>query len=201
MEHTIVIVASGPSLSYPQVELIRQKIVNDGIDCMAVNDNYVRVPECGYVFALDIKWWYKNYDQTLPSQQLWTIDTVKQNFESFKKLKTSRLNGVEFVREFGVYDDKVHHGGNSGYVAIQLARILGFNKIVLVGFDHQHTGGKRHWFGDHDTSYYRKNADDVDRWVDNMESLALEMNDVDVVNCTIDTAIQGFRRSTLEQEI
>jgi hypothetical protein len=199
--NTITIVASGPSLSFSQVELVRQAIASDRTECMAVNDNYVRVPECGHVFALDMKWWYRNYDNIPLTAQLWTLDTVEQNFKNFKKMKATRLNGIPFTREFGVYDDKVHHGGNSGYVAIQLARILGYDKIVLVGFDHQHADGKRHWFGDHDMSYYRKNADDVDIWQDKIENLALELDDVDVVNCTINTAIQGFRRSTLEQEI
>ena len=87
-------------------------------------------------------------------------------------------------------------GKNSGYQAIGLAYHYGATKIVLVGYDMKNPG--QHWHGDHPHNW--GNALGVDDWVSNFYDLAkdLEIMGVDVVNCTIDTAITAFRRDSLE---
>ena len=43
----------------------------------------------------------------------------------------------------------IHRGDNSGYQAVNLAYLLGAERIILLGFDMMMTGKQRHWFGDH----------------------------------------------------
>lgn len=95
----------------------------------------------------------------------------------------------------------IHTGQNSGYQAINLAFLFGARKIVLVGFDMQHTGGRHHWFGNHPLGM--RNACGVDDWKKNFPKLAadLQAQGVDVVNCSEETALTCFRRSSLEQEL
>jgi len=92
---------------------------------------------------------------------------------------------------------QIHSGLNSGYQAIGLAYALGADRIILIGYDMQHTGGARHWHGDHPDGL--KNAQGVEKWVKHFESLAvdLEGEGIEVVNCTIETALTCFQRADL----
>jgi len=191
------IIGGGPSLTDDQIEYIRLS----SSDTIAVNDAYKKVPDATFFFATDIKWWYYHRKEmsSLDNGSCWTIEGVGKHF--LKRYKSPKLNELSYTREYGLYNDKVHHGGNSGYIAIQFARLLGYKKIILVGFDHQHTFGKAHWFGDHDKTWFRKNAEDTERWLSNLDRLLTDINDVDIVNCSLQTAITSCRRSTLEYEL
>jgi hypothetical protein len=91
------------------------------------------------------------------------------------------------------------HGGNSGLLAIELARVLGATKIVLLGYDCK-VSGKSHWFGNHPEGF--RNADGIDDWIvafDQLDKAYKELG-IDLVNCSLDTALT-IRRSTLEKEL
>ncbi|MDG3040445.1 hypothetical protein [Roseicyclus marinus] len=100
-------------------------------------------------------------------------------------------------REPGV----IHHGANSGYQAIGLAYQLGADRIILVGLDMQHTGGRSHWHGDHPKGL--GNAWGIEGWRKNFDALAadLEAEGVEVINCSIDTALTCFPQADLRDVI
>lgn len=93
----------------------------------------------------------------------------------------------------------IHHGLNSGYQTINLAYHFGVSRIVLLGYDMQHTGGKRHWFGDHPKSL--TNADGIHNWVAGFSRLAkdLHQDGIDVINASPETALKCFKRQPLEE--
>lgn len=98
----------------------------------------------------------------------------------------------------GLGRDAVHLGGNSGYQSIGLAFLWGARRIVLLGFDMQHTGGASHWHGDHP---WKRNAKPpVRNWVPRFTQLAedLEREGVEVVNATRQTALKCFSVQPLE---
>lgn len=202
---TVICVGSGPSLTDEQVRIAEES--NHPI--IAVNDNFKKVVHPDIIFACDIMWWYKNYldivDTIDPEYtELWTITSIGSHFKKKKPLQYSiPINEVGYYQQAGLGLSKVHHGGNSGYIAVNLAYLMGASKIILIGYDHKHTYGKAHWFGDHDMTKLRKNAEDVDRWVRNFESLSHGLNreGIDLVNCSIETAIISCRRSTIESEV
>lgn len=197
---SIVIVASGPSVSQDQIDLILQH--RDILSCMVVNDNYRLIPTADHLFAADLKWWYHHYDKVPMDIECWSLEGHPEHLDRRIPGAKDRIKSVSFTRDFGLYYDKVHHGGNSGYIAVQLARLIGYSRILLVGFDHKHTNGKRHWFGDHDPKIFNKNADDVDLWVNAFDRLApLLLLDTEVINCSNETALECFPRSSLETEI
>lgn len=45
--------------------------------------------------------------------------------------------------------NKIHTGSNSGFAACNVAYHLGYERIILLGFDMSMEGQKRHFFGDH----------------------------------------------------
>lgn len=198
---TIICVASGPSITQKQIDLIKQS----GLYTICVNRTFELLPNCDAIFACDIRWWYEYYNLTQthsPKSELYTIAGIGSHFYK-KRQKGQQIIELPYESGVGLGKDKLIHGGNSGYLAVNLAYLLGAKKIILVGYDHQHTNGKRHWHSDYDKSKFPFNADHMDRMVHNFEILSKDLidNGIDIVNCSIDTALTVARHSTLEKEL
>lgn len=99
----------------------------------------------------------------------------------------------------GLGRDCVHFGGNSGYQAINLAYLWGATRIVLLGFDCKPVAGKDHWFGQHPKGLTQ--IQPYELWMNNFPLLARELADegVEVINCSPDTALKCFKRSSIEK--
>lgn len=91
----------------------------------------------------------------------------------------------------------MHHYSNSGAGAINLAAHLGVKKIILLGYDMQYTGGKRHWHGDHPKGL--ANAGKINAWPKEFAALAKTITHVDVVNCTRETALHCWPKRNLDE--
>ena len=89
--------------------------------------------------------------------------------------------------------------GNSGAAAISMAVLAGAKKIILLGYDCQHTDGQRHWHGNHPKGL--GNADVIAKWPKQFSNLAATLDGVDVVNCTRKTGLGAFRLGRLEEEL
>jgi uncharacterized Rossmann fold enzyme len=89
--------------------------------------------------------------------------------------------------------------GNSGAGAIALAAKFGAKRIILLGYDCQHTGGMKHWHGDHPAGL--GNAGRIERWPDKFKRLAATLEGVEVINCSRATALTVFPRGDLESAL
>ena len=206
-----VIIGSGPSLTENQVEFI--KFQYEHAWTIAVNDNYKLAPWADFVFASDIKWWRFHYNNVCDVVEEYTeLRTIENVVGSLFRKQAFRIPlKSDFVfRDVTMLDTNpmsLYHGGCSGILAMELVRTLGQvhrpKKIILVGFDMQHTGGKSHWFGDHPKGFI--NATMCERWCKEVESMIpyYKKWDIEVVNCSLETAIPEhvIRRSTLEKEL
>lgn len=187
-----ICIASGPSLTEAQVSLIP-----DSANVICVNDNYRMYPKCSHLFAADGKWWREYYDDV--------ISTVSSDCRLHTTYKTTpRWDRVEQWKthqsEAQIGSQGLFHGGSSGIMAIELARVLGASKIILLGYDCQITDNKTHWFGDHPKHF--SNAGAIRRWPNEFETLdnAYKRLGIDLVNCSLNTALK-IKRSTLEEEL
>lgn len=88
---------------------------------------------------------------------------------------------------------------NSGAGAIELAILKGASTVLLVGYDMQHTGGKKHWHGDHPR--HLANAGKVSQWPAEFERLKARHKGVNIINCSRDTALTCFQRMNLEDAL
>ena len=178
----VVCIASGPSLTVEQVEYVRGKA-----RVIAVNDNYKLAPWADAIYACDHRWWSCHIDQARHTQaQLWSMDESACRDYGLRYVHAVRQDG--FSTEAGV----ICHGTNSGYQAMNLAYQFGASRIILIGYDCQHTGGKRHWFGDHPKGW--GNANMVSRWLQSYNSVVCP---IPIINCTLDTAL-SFPMARLE---
>jgi hypothetical protein len=72
-------------------------------------------------------------------------------------------------------------------------------RIVLLGYDCQHTGGQAHWHGDHPPGL--GNAKGVSEWPSHFRAVAHLLRGIEVINASRATALSMFRRSTLEEAL
>ena len=84
--------------------------------------------------------------------------------------------------------------GNSGASCISMAAQGGAKKIILLGFDCQHTNGKSHWHGDHPA--HLANAGLIDRWMEKYAEMKSEISGI--INASRETALTVFPRQSLE---
>lgn len=186
-DETVVIFGSGNSLTDEQIELARQMQCN----YIAINDTYKRVPFADVLYACDYKWWNLHFDEITFTGELWTQD-----------LRAKREFGLSWVlgrNKNGLGSDCVHFGGNSGYQAINLAYLWGAKKIILLGFDCQPIDGKSHWFGQHPQGLNQ--TQNFAMWIGNFNLLAkdLESEQIEVINCSMQSALECFKKVKIEE--
>lgn len=100
---------------------------------------------------------------------------------------------------YGAQSIKVGDYKNSGAAAIVAAVHSGAQRIILLGYDCQRTGGKTHWHGDHPKGL--GNAGSLDKWPAQFAKLARDLRNFDIMNCTRETALTCFPRVPLERAL
>jgi hypothetical protein len=173
---TWFIFATGPSFLRQDAEKVRW------CKTVAVNNAVFFAPWADILYACDAKWW-NCYGKSL-------------GFFKGQRYSFQRVPGTErFYRQQGFPG----LAGNSGNQAIQLVASMGAKRIGLLGFDHQHTGGKKHCHADHPKRL--GNAGSVAAWSGLMEQTAkvLKRKGVEVINCSRETAITCLPRMTVDE--
>lgn len=175
-EHTIVCLASGPSLSLEDVEVIAQS----GLFTIAVNRTYEIAPFARIIYAGDDRWWSNYHDKTPDNMDKWTC--ARHSASKY---------GLNLHVAIGPY--------NSGLRALQLAVDGGAKRVILLGYDCQHTGGQAHW---HEPYVGLGNAVSVKKWPGQFSHYAKQVKSkVEIVNCTRETALTCFVRKSLTEAL
>jgi hypothetical protein len=196
---TVAILASGPSMTREQAELVRGKchviaVNNQGIDTEC-NGEMVPAfaPWADVLYAADQKWWHCYKDRAL----------------KFEGLKVTIRSGLPFKEVLSlhqssqrVFDPRPTHlasGGNSGYQAVHLAVHFGVTQIWLCGFDMVSTDKRRHWFGNHPPRL--NSRPNFSSWLMAFTKLApiLQQKGIRVFNCSPKSAIRSFPKADLRQ--
>lgn len=122
-----------------------------------------------------------------------------------EEVRASFRGGIYSVnhltRKYGVtHLPKPFHGfGNSGAGAIAMAAAGGAARVVMLGYDCQHTGGMRHWHGDHPPGTAGNAAPKtMAGWPAKFRELASALRGVEIINCSRETALDVFPRANLE---
>lgn len=181
---TIIVVASGPSLTLQQCAVVSAS----GLPVVAVNNAAHLLPCATWFYSGDLGWW-KHYGGALQAEQVARCVTsspiISQRYGP-------RLVPVDCS------------GGNSGVQALLFAAGLpGVSRLLMVGFDFQHTQGRAHFFGDHPPGMI--NAAGHKLWLLRLPAAIKEITatGVALLNCTAATAIPDslIPRMTLEDAL
>jgi hypothetical protein len=201
---TVIIAASGLSLT-AQVSTIRS-LSKPGLVLLTVNSTFRTFMDADMLYAGDHLWWK---GMMLPTAEKPTVREFKgekwtQDRTAYEKFNhVLKMNWIKARNTPGLGTaNDIHMNGNSGFAAINLAYLLGSRRIVLVGFDMKlGPKGEKHHHKDHPVPMVQGQT--FDQWIRYGAVLAkdLERHGCDVANCTTDTALTCFRRSTLEKEL
>lgn len=168
MKSRCFILGGGPSLYGFNFKRIRFENV------IAVNNSIFGCPEAKWFITKDYTWVLKNgidgNDKSCEEKRrLFSIGTKAEKMFSVG-LRGDRLKRVDrdtcidlkfnLKYDLSIFDrviytkkddgigltfDDFRNGGDSGYAGLQLAVVLGFDEIYLLGYDMMIAGGKTHW--------------------------------------------------------
>lgn len=190
---TVVCIASGPSLTAQDCELVRRwRFSGESRRVIVINTSFRLAPWADVLYACDRQWWreYGDEARAVVTGELWSQD---QKATCVNRIESVRLPGL------GRRPGLIHQGGNSGHQVVNLAYQAGCDRIVLLGYDMQETGGQRHWHPDHPDALNFPGR--FAEWVKSFEILARDLREegVEVINASRETALSCFRRMPLEQ--
>lgn len=185
-----VIVASGPSLTQADMNYCHDSPCH----VIVVNDAWRLAPWADVLYACDLRWieHYRGVPEFMG--QKWTTDPV-----AAQRYKWNWIVG-EWGNGLSLDPRKIHYGHNSGYQALNLA-VVRFNakKIILLGYDMKSVNGKQHFFGDHPEGVARPSP--YSQFIKNFRTTLPDLKHagVEVVNCTIDSALDCFKIGELRK--
>lgn len=188
------IVGGGPSLrGFDFNKLI-------GKDVIAVNMSVFDVPAPRYFITMDYSVVAKAGDSRiakLPSTNVFVANMAKLVDEG----ATLRDNNCRITYNLGIFDVVIksrsevgigyslgdfRHGDNSGYCALQLAVLLGYREIYLLGIDLTGNNGNMHYHDHYKGRWTTRIASSLDRYYNNFEGGLRELSNygVRVICCS-----------------
>lgn len=170
---TFVCIASGPSLTAQDCELVRAS----GLPTIVVNNSWQLAPWCDHLYAGDLAWWDANFSQVPEGPKRWTCTR-----------QASAKYGLNLHTKYGGY--------NSGLRGIELAFDLGAERVLLLGYDCNVDNGT-HWHGNH-TETKNPDAERCREWM--KQHARLPQRDR-VVNCSRSTSLEAYPLGLLEKEL
>ncbi len=192
---TVVCIASGPSLTKEDVEYVRGRA-----KVIAINTSGEIAPWADELYFCDRKWWNWHHEKDWLRQFDGRI--IKGSLDDRDRIDELDIRHLLFDGDHGMPDepDRVAHGRNSGYAAIQIAYKRGASKIILLGYDMGFEEGKRsHFFGAHPVPN-RQSTYEVMR--QRYPSLATALRGkVTVINCSRETRLDCFPKMKLEDAL
>lgn len=199
--HSVVILGGGPSLADGDgLRRIRAKYDCEGrpVAVVAVNNAYQVAPHADILYYADGRWWGWHKD--------------KPEYRAFQGLRVTIEGGdgegagdvdVHVMRldTRGVLSrdpERLAHGGNGGYQAINLAALAGARRIVLLGYDMKHKAGRSNWHKGHPIKSPERW---VKGWIPRFRELAAELkkDGVEVINASEETALDAFPRRPIAE--
>jgi hypothetical protein len=194
----VAIVASGPSAKMADLSVLK-----DRIHVIVVNENYQLCPWAEILYSCDADWWAirRSDVKNFGGIKLTLDDTVQSSkIVGIEKLKIAKHHQI-WVDDF-LFDKpgEIGSGGNSGFQMINLSAQFGATGIGLIGFDMNMSKGV-HWHGMHPTPLRNPDHSRMYEWRKTMDEKApkLKKYDIDVVNCSMDSAITSFPKMTINQ--
>jgi hypothetical protein len=186
-----VIIGGGPSLTINDVLLVEAF----GLFIIGINNAYQICGQLNVLYGCDAKWWQKHHNDV--PEQCCKFSLEDTGFDDVVQLKQGKKEGLSLRWPW------LNTGRNGGYQALNLAVLLGFKTIYLLGYDMKRTGGKTHWHGEHPQPLNNPSEHLMQNWIEHYKEAAkiLEGLGITVINLTRKTALQCFPIMRLEDAL
>lgn len=178
---TIICVASGPSLISEDILLAMSSgcriiAVNNAIFMLGLSKKHIS-------YSADMAWW-RTYFQDVSAMPFERWSCNDEAVSVYQLHRHPRIQG-----EF-----------NSGQHAIYLASYLGAKRIVLLGYDCSLRYGL-HFHGSHKYQLSNPSHGSIIAWQRQFHKLALDLEDVEIINCSRYSELTCFKRIELEKTL
>lgn len=210
---TVVILASGPSLSDEDIAVVRDAHCSGRCRAIAVNSTFRRVPFADLLYACDAEWWRVNPDAlSFPGTKVSIWSGHGEPPDQINRIRLATDASGKSVRD-GISADPaaIHHGKNSGHQTVNVAaHLVGRGgTVALLGFDMMPgPSGELHHHADHPAPLknpiHKKDKkegelDAFDRWAAALSTVVQPLADlgIDIVNCSRRTSVTGIRRAPI----
>ena len=185
-------VATGPSLRADDVQLV----AGSGVFTFGVNDVYRLHPAVDVLYACDGAWWDAHWEnvKALPGEFYSPDDTATEKY--------NRLNHIQGVHRpsFSTKPDWIHYGNNSGFQVMNLAYLMGYRNLVLLGYDMGPSAtGSRHFFGEHSGTLGR--SSNYPSFIAEFKRIQCEKLGLRIINATRRTYLDCFEKMELEESL
>lgn len=206
----VICLASGPSVTQEQLELVRAARERDVARVICVNDMYLVAPWADVVYFADSAW-YTLQVQGLERSWPWVkfkAGEVSKAWEEFAGEKATIVwpGSVEHPKVFALKNngieglsrnaDSISTGRNGGYQALNIAVLSGGKPIALVGYDMRYLANRSHSHNGHQRRMPPDVYRDFAKSFSTTEHPLRELG-VAVVNCTPGSLIEVYRRMEL----
>lgn len=188
---TLAILASGPSLTADDVELVKLAEV----PTMVINTTFRMAPWADYLYTNDDDWldWHLTELGATFNGQIWCGHADYAHVDG--------VHHVPFDRDCDGLAHKPGHiswGMNSGGAALSLAEMLGYQRLILLGYDQQWQGDRPRWHGKH-PEHLQNRKPGFHRWREYFERVAQQApaRELEIINCSRETSLTCFRREPL----
>ncbi len=191
---TVVIAASGPSQRREDLDIAqgRAKVI-------AINSTWPLAPFADVLYAGDNSWWELDepgYGQHAMRDFCGLLVSGSSHTKRAHHMPHRQMSESLYSEDFG-------DGGNSSYMALNIAVLWGASRVLLTGVDCMRPG--EHWHGRHSTTVHLATAKQstIDKWLLAFGRIAplLDAKGVEVINCTRRTALECFPLATLEDAL
>jgi hypothetical protein len=187
---TVVVLASGPTLTDDQCSVVRDWHAGGGGRVIAINTTFRRAPWADVLYACDRKWWNVYGAEVVASfrGQCWTQDAESAREFGLHSVRSVPAAGLS--RRAGVVyqGGGPYWGGHSGYQAINLAYHWGAARFVILGMNLRKVGHATHWHEPHEGIAV---SSPYERWQREFVPLVADLKavGVEIVNATPDSAL------------
>ncbi len=194
-----VVIASGPSLTAEDCELVRLARAADLVRVVSVSNAWKQTALwADQFFAADQRYWKAYAGKMMlagvSKDRMVTCCNVSASIHHIARVRAANRPSI------GTY--QLHTGGNSGFMGLNLAFLYGSRRIILLGLDCQPgPKGERHFDGDHPSPLVQVMP--FKEWVHRFERAApdLKKHGATVINCTRSSALTCFATGKLEEEL
>lgn len=169
-----------------------------------VNRTYQLAPWADLLYACDFQWW-DQHPEAAEFAGLKVTATARglERRPWLKRIPYEPGSGSSHtVGGLSLDPMRIHTGGNGGYQALNLAVLLGASRVLLTGYD-MGAGKALHWHEDHRPPLSNPPKSSFPLWRKRFETTLpdLARAGVEVLNCSIETALTCFPRARLEDVI
>jgi hypothetical protein len=201
---TVACIATGPSLTQADVDTAKRK----GFAMFGCN-NVWKLTQLDVLYCCNERWWDYYWCDELARDPCdkWTVSKAAADRYGINWIAEKDLPGLSNDPSY------VHHGHGSGYTMMNLAYLMGAQRIVLLGYDLRYApdyDGASKRVGSAPRHYFGEYPDELLHWpktqvrngvhvglVRLYESVA-KQGAVEIVNCTRDTALECFPRMSID---